>query len=103
LNYVLRKNDSRVELWIGVGSGQAAKNKAAFQALEAQKNEIEADFEAPLDWQELPDAEGCRICHVIEGGYRSPSDHWPTIQANLVDAMVRLDKAVRARVVGLKL
>jgi Domain of unknown function (DUF4268) len=50
LNYVLRKNDSRVELWIGVGSGQAAKNKAAFQALEAQKNEIEADFEAPLDW-----------------------------------------------------
>jgi hypothetical protein len=80
LLYSIRRQDSQVELWIGHGSGQTAKNKAAFKALEAQKPAIEKDFGGSLDWQELPEAEGCRIRHVIQGGYRSPTDDWPTIQ-----------------------
>ena len=101
--YVVRKSNSQVELWIGLGPGQTAKNKAALKALEAQKREIEDDFGERLDWQELPEAEGCRICHVIEGGYTSPPEQWPAIQAALVDAMVRLDKAMRPRVANLDL
>jgi hypothetical protein len=103
LNYVVRKSDSHVGLWIALGSGQTAKNKAAFKALEAQKAQIEADFGGQLDWQELPEVEGCGIRYVTEGGYRSPQEQWPTIQANLVDAMVKLDKAMRARVGSLPL
>lgn len=61
LTYSTRQNDSQVELWISLGSGQTVKNKAAFKALEAQKIAIEADFGAPLEWQELPEGEGCRI------------------------------------------
>jgi hypothetical protein len=101
LVYSVRKSDSQVELWIALGSGQAAKNKAAFKALEAQKAAIEADFGGKLDWQELPEGEGCRIRCVIEGGYKSPSEQWPDAHARLADAMVRLDKAMRARVAAL--
>ncbi|MGY4830334.1 DUF4268 domain-containing protein [Sphaerotilaceae bacterium SBD11-9] len=101
LTYAIRQHDSQVELWISLGSGQMAKNKAAFKALEAQKAAIQSDFGAELEWQELPEGDGCRIRYVIEGGYKSPQDQWPTIHANLADAMVRLDKSMRARVSAL--
>jgi Domain of unknown function (DUF4268) len=101
LGYTTRQLDSQVELWIHHGVGQAAKNKAAFRALQSQMASIENDFGGPLEWQELPEGEGCRIRHVMDGGYKSPQDQWPSIHANLVAAMVRLDKAMRQRVAQL--
>jgi hypothetical protein len=101
LVYTTRRTDSQVELWIAHGAGQTLKNKAAFKALAAQKAAIEAEFGAALDWQELPDGEGCRIRYVLNGGYKSPQEQWPDIQASMVDAMVRLDKAMRQRVAQL--
>lgn len=68
--YRVRKIDSQVELWIGLGSGKMN--------------------------------EGCCIRNVIEGGYRSPPEQWPTIYVALVDAMVRLEKAMRVRVADLR-
>jgi hypothetical protein len=96
LNYVVRESDSQVELWISGGGA-----KAAYRALEAQKDAIEADFGGQLDWQELPEREGCRIRCLLEGGYRSPQEQWQTIISSLVNAMVRIDKAMRARVANL--
>lgn len=101
LTYTTRRSDSQVELWIAHGTGQAARNKAAFKALETQRAAIEDDFGAPLDWQELPEGEGCRIRYVIEGGYKSHVDQWPSIHERMVDAMVRLDCAMRQRVATL--
>jgi hypothetical protein len=102
LTYTVRQTDSQVELWISLGADQASRNKAAFAALKAQKVEIEAGFGDELDWQELPEADGCRIRYVIaEGGHRSPHEEWPKIHERMVDAMVRLDKAMRARVANL--
>ena len=67
MTHTTRQTDSQVELCIAHGTGQTAKNKATFKALEAQKVAIEADFGAPLDWQELPAGEGCRIRYVVDG------------------------------------
>ena len=103
LTYSARQQDSQVELWIAFGAGQTAKNKAAFKALELQKAGIEADFGGPLDWQELPEGDGCRIRFLIDGGYKSPQEEWPKVFAALVDAMIRLDKAMRQRVAALTL
>jgi hypothetical protein len=101
LNYVIRRTDCQVELWIGQGPGQTARNKAAFKTLEADRDAIERDFGGVLDWQEIPDAEGCRIRFLVDGGYKSPPDQWPPIYEALVDAMTRLDRAFRARVAAL--
>jgi hypothetical protein len=101
LIYRVRKFDSQAELWIGLGVGQSARNKAAFKALEAQRTSIEADFGGQLDWQELPEGEGCRIRNVIEGGYKSPPDQIPATYNALTEAMVGLDRTFRARVSAL--
>jgi hypothetical protein len=65
--------------------------------------DIESDFGDKLDWQELPDGEGCRVRFVIDGGYKSPLDQWPVIQSELTDEMVKLDKAMRLRIAALTL
>jgi hypothetical protein len=103
LIYRVRKFDSQAELWISLGSGLATQNTAAFKNLKAQKEAIEADFGGKLDWQELPEKEGCRVRYVVVGGYRSPPDQRPDIYTALTDAMVRLDQAMRARVANLAL
>jgi len=101
LTYSARQLDSQVELWIAFGTGQTAKNKAAYKALEQQKAGIEADFGGALDWQELPDGEGCRIRYVVEGGYKTPPEDWPSLFVKLTDTMIRLDNAMRQRVATL--
>ena len=102
LAYFVRRYDAQVALDIRHGTGQTARNKAAFKALEAQRADIERDFGAPLEWQELPDGASCRIRFLIDGGFRSPQDQWPSIHAALTDAMVRLDHALRTRVADLE-
>ena len=101
LMYSIRQFDSQVEVWINHGSGQAARNKLAFKALENQKAAIEADFGGPLEWQALEGGVGCRVRCILDGGYKSPSESWPGIHANLTDAMVRLDKAMRPRIAAI--
>ena len=103
LNYVVLQTKSRVELWITPASGQTATNKIAFKALESQKGAIESDFGGPLDWQELTESDSSRICFAIEGGFRSSPDKWPAIYEVMIDAMIRLDQAMRQRVAALHL
>jgi hypothetical protein len=98
LNYVVREHDNQVELWIGHGAGQKEKNKRAFEALLQQKTAIESDFGDDLNWEELPERDGSRVSFRLPGGFRSSQDEWPTIQGAQVDAMVRLEKAMRDRV-----
>lgn len=95
VNYVTRRTDSQVELKIAGDTG--ALGKAVFEALRAQKDAIEREFGAPLDWQEPPAIEGWRICYIIDGGYRNPSADWPRIHEQMIDAMIRLDAALRPR------
>lgn len=102
LTYSVRQQDCQVELWIAMGSGQVQKNKAAFHELLAHKDEIEKTFGEALEWQELPEGEGCRIRFVMPGGYKMPMDQWPETYARMTDAMIRLDKAMRARVAAIK-
>jgi hypothetical protein len=101
LVYAIRKLDCQVELWISLGSGRAEANLKAFIALAEQKEAIEAEFGALLDWQELPGKDSCRVRKVISGGYGSPIEDWTSVQETLVDSMIRLDRALRKRVAAL--
>jgi hypothetical protein len=94
-NYAVREEDSQVELYIDLGSGQDEKNLTIFQTLLAQREAIESVFGGELEWDELADKRACRIRKVVEGGYRSPVDDWPAIFGRLVDAMIRLEKAFK--------
>lgn len=94
ISYGVRKFDNSVYLWI-------TNNKPAFDALMADKEAIEAEFGAPLLWVEAEGQIGRMIEYRDNGGYRSAFEEWPAIQDRMIDAMIRLDKALRPRVLAL--
>jgi len=103
LNYGVREQESQAEIYIDMGKGSESDNDRAFLSLQSQKDTIEAAFGGALDWQRLPDKRACRICKTVAGGWRSPAESWPETHAALTDAMIRLDRALRPYVQGLKL
>ena len=59
------------------------------------------------DWgepaQRLDDKQGCRVAYTVtSGGYRSDEAKWPEIQDAMIDAMVRLEKALNPHLAKLK-
>lgn len=95
LNFTLAEDRSRVECLIRLDKGEDGRNKRAFHALHAQKEAIERTFGGPLDWQELPDRYACRICTHIDGGWRTSEAEWPALQDAMIQAMLRLEHALK--------
>jgi len=86
---------AQVELYIDRGRDADAQNTAIFSELLAHQDEIEGVYGAPLEWQPLEERRACRIRERWEGiGYRD-EEHWPELQTKLIDAMIRLEAALR--------
>jgi hypothetical protein len=103
-NYTIRKHDAYVELYIDRGDGAEKENKAIFDKLHESISTIEQDFGEPLEWQRLEGKRVCRIMKTIDiGGYRDDESKWPEIQDAMIDAMIRLEKALRPHIENLKL
>jgi len=101
--YSLTKHAAAVELYIDRGKEAEAENKAIFDQLLAAKEEIERVFNEPLEWQRLEDRRACRIRKQITiGGWRDDPAKWPDVYAAMVDAMIRLEKALKPHVQRLK-
>ena len=71
---------------------------ALFDVLHAQRDEIEKEFGAPLEWAALPDKKRSWIRANTQGSWQSPESEWPAIQDALVDLAYRLDKVLRPRI-----
>lgn len=92
-NFSVRQHDAQAELYID--TSDAAENERLFDALVARRGSIERAFGGELDWQRLPGKRACRIRYVVDiGGYRD-HDAWNDIAEQLVDAMIRLEAALR--------
>ncbi len=100
LNYVIRMGDTQVELYIDRGEAEANKN--IFDQLVANKGQIEETFGAALDWQRLDDRRASRICHHLAAGGLADRDRWPEIQEAMIDAMVRLEQALKPHIKRLR-
>lgn len=104
LNYSVTKQAAVVELYIDRGKDQDEENKKIFDQLAASKKEIEESFGDSLDWQQLEGKRACRIRKQFTlGGYRDDEEKWPQIQEAMVDAMIRLDKALKAHIKAIKI
>jgi hypothetical protein len=51
-------------------------------------------FGGKLSWERLEGKQGCRIAYITTGGYKSDESKWPAIQDAMIDAMIRLEKAL---------
>ncbi len=98
-NYSLKQHASTVELYIDRGKDSEADNKAIFDQLHENHEEIERIFGSGLEWERLESRRACRIAKRFgDGGYRDPEERWPTIQDTMIDAMIRLDQALRSHI-----
>jgi hypothetical protein len=102
--YDIRKHNGMVELYIDRGAEKEEENKAIFDTLQASKESIEQEFGGPLEWKRLDGKRACRIVKTIElGGYRDDEEEWPKVQDAMIDAMIRLEKALRPRIENLQI
>lgn len=95
LNYAVTQHGSTAELYIDRGTGGEDENLSIFESLLEHKDEIEAAYGGSLSWEPLEGKRACRIAHRMEtAGYRDEAK-WPEAHEEMVDAMVRLEKALR--------
>ena len=98
-NYGLRKNEAQVELYIDRGKEKEDENISIFEQLVKEKEAIEESFGDSLEWQSLEARRACRIKKIIrEGGYRDSETKWPEIHASMVEAIIRLEKALKPHI-----
>lgn len=102
-NYIINMDSARVELYMDKGKDSEVINKRRFESLCANKDNIEEAFEGDLNWIS---SEGRRstLIHkkVTEYGLRD-TEKWDEIQNTMVDAMIRLEKALKPYIVKLEL
>lgn len=94
-NHVVLQEQSRVDLYIDRGKKGVEETKAIYDQLFAKRAEIEAAFGGTLDWQRGDTERRSRIGASFPGGYKSPPEEWDAIQGTLVNAMNRLEAALR--------
>ena len=103
LYYAILQHNARVELFIDRGSRAGDESKTVFDRLARARSEIEASFGGPVVWQRLEGKRACRISQRLgSGGYRDDEAKWPATQDAMIDAMIRLEKALRPHVERLK-
>lgn len=93
-NYVIGMNVARVELYID--RGESEWNKRVYNILFQHKEEIESLFSKGLEWQLLPNKRACRIQFVFPNIGLNDEDHWDELQDQLIEAMMRFEKAFRS-------
>jgi hypothetical protein len=99
-DYGIRMGDAQVELYID--RGDAEENKHIFDALYTRREEIEQVFGDRLEWQRLDDRRASRIRYLIPSGGLKDQDRWPEIQERMIDAMIRLERALAPTIRKLK-
>ena len=92
-NYIIRQHAGTVELFFGRKDSTA--NKKMFDELHSHKAEIDQAFGPGLMWERLDGKLGSKIAHYVEiGGYQDSEEKWESVQEAMVDAMIRLERAV---------
>jgi hypothetical protein len=94
--YSVTKHSATAELPIDRGKDSEIENRAILEELKSHQAEIEAAFGGSLDWYQAEGVKLCRVRAILKnGGYRDEEELWPEIQTKMVDAMCRLEKALR--------
>jgi len=93
--YYVTQHAAGAELYIDRGEERDEENKRIFDMLHNHKDAIESTFGELLVWDKLERRRGCRVRKLItSGGYRD-ENRWIEIQEQLVEAMIRLDRALK--------
>ncbi len=92
--YVIRTKDARIELYIDKFPTEHAAMKI-LQHFYKDKTEIEETFGQTLDWGILDGGKAFRIAYTIDIGGLRDHDKWEAIQTEMIDQMVKFEKALK--------
>lgn len=95
LNYCVRRHDAQVELYIDSDKESGEGNKKILDRLAQKKEAIEKEFGGPLQWDALDEKRACRIRKTVAIAGWQDEAKWPEACDALIDAMIRLEKALR--------
>jgi len=98
--YAIRMGD--VQVGLRIRRDTVEESKRIFNSLYANRDTIEQAFGDRLDWQRLDHQRTSHIRYVIPGGGLQNQDRWPEIQERMIDAMVRLERALKPEIQLLK-
>ena len=91
--FTVAKRCGRAELYID--SKDKAENEFIFDQPLSRKDMIEAGFGGALEWQRLDEKRACRIRAETDGNVFD-RDQWQTMSSFMIDAMCRLETAIKA-------
>lgn len=100
LNFVVAKSYARTEIYINKGDQQ--KNKEIFDALFKNKDQIEKEFGAELEWERMDDRVTCRIKHQLDNVSVYEESDWSKMDEFMIDSSNRMIKAFKHRVQNIK-
>lgn len=93
-NYAITGEMGNAEVYLDRGKEYPTLNKERFDQLFAHKDEIEKAFGAPLSWERLDKKRASRIAFRFPGLGLRTKEQWPELQDKMIDAMIRLEKAI---------
>ncbi|MBF0478282.1 MAG: DUF4268 domain-containing protein [Candidatus Omnitrophica bacterium] len=95
LSYLITNKYAGCDLYFSRGRNKADDenvNKIWFDELYKNKDRIEKEFGAPLDWQRLNDKWASRIACHYQGLTLQDEKNWPMIQDKLIETAIRMEK-----------
>lgn len=101
-NYTINMGEAYVELYIDRGKESEYINQKIFDSLKAGRDAIEKAFLGSLDWGSVEGRRSKSIgVRVSDVGLRD-SEKWDEIQDSMIDAMIRLEKALKPHIMKLE-
>lgn len=93
--YISRKKGPTVALLLEAKPAEV--NNEILRELMVHRDAIESDFGSELQWLDKPGKNACAIEHLLEARHfkEYPEDEWPELQDRMIEAMIRLEKALR--------
>jgi len=98
--YVILMNGARVEMEID--RGEAETNRRIFEQLRSTKDRIEAALGVSLEWDFKDGRRSCYLRYALPGSGLLDRQRWPKTQDRMIDAMVRLERALRPEIQRLR-
>lgn len=93
--YVIKMDKGTVELFIDRGPDKKDETDKIYEKILNDRDKIEEQFGEPLIWDKIEGRRVCRIKSICEVGGLKDTDLWDQIQEDLIDRMIRLEKALR--------
>lgn len=94
-SYVITMNKGSVELFIDRGPDKKDETDTIYEKIYSDREKIEDRFGEPLVWDKVEGRRVCRIKSICEMGGLKNEDLWDKIQEDLIDRMIRLEKALK--------